>query len=71
MLRPSRRHRWDMLVYLDNCTIQRPLDDRSRLRIAVEAECVAKLVAQVGCWAIEGLGVKVVSPMQFVAEIER
>lgn len=34
-----------MLVYLDSCCIQRPLDDRTQLRIAVEAECVLGLLA--------------------------
>jgi hypothetical protein len=34
-----------MLVYLDNCSIQRPLDDRTHLRIAVEAECVLGILA--------------------------
>lgn len=34
----------NMRVYLDNCSIQRPLDDKSQLRIAVEAECVLKVL---------------------------
>ena len=42
-----------MLVYLDNCTIQRPLDDRSQLRIAVEGECVLGLIAQVESGSID------------------
>lgn len=29
-----------MKVYLDSCCLQRPLDDRSQIRIAVEAEAV-------------------------------
>jgi len=29
-----------MKVYLDTCCLQRPLDDRSHIRIAVEAEAV-------------------------------
>lgn len=33
-----------MRIYLDNCSIQRPLDDKSHLRIAVEGECVLKLL---------------------------
>jgi hypothetical protein len=27
-----------MLIYLDNCALQRPFDDRSQQRIRVEAE---------------------------------
>jgi hypothetical protein len=34
-----------MLVYLDLCSIQRPLDDRTQLRIAVEAEAVLGIIA--------------------------
>src|SRR5581483_11119242 len=29
-----------MLIYLDMCSIQRPLDDRTQLRVALEAEAV-------------------------------
>jgi len=41
-----------MLVYLDSCSIQRPLDDRSQLRIAVESECVLGVLALVESRAI-------------------
>ena len=34
-----------MLVYLDTCAIQRPLDDLTQLRIRVEAEAVLAVVA--------------------------
>lgn len=33
-----------MLVYLDTCAIQRPFDDHSQIRIAVEAEAVLSLI---------------------------
>ena len=33
-----------MLVYFDTCTIQRPLDDLSQLRIRLEAEAVVSLI---------------------------
>lgn len=33
-----------MLVYLDTCAIQRPLDDRGQLRVRVEAEAVLAVV---------------------------
>jgi len=29
-----------MRIYLDTCSLQRPLDDRSQLRIAIEAEAI-------------------------------
>src|SRR4051812_32568638 len=29
-----------MLIYLDMCSLQRPLDDRTQLRVALEAEAV-------------------------------
>ncbi|QTA82062.1 PIN domain-containing protein [Desulfonema limicola] len=34
-----------MKIYLDNCSIQRPLDDRSQLRIAVESEIILNILA--------------------------
>lgn len=33
-----------MKIYLDNCSIQRPLDDKSRIRIALEAEAVLSIL---------------------------
>ena len=32
-------------VYLDTCSIQRPLDDKSQVRVAIEAEAVIMLVS--------------------------
>lgn len=34
-----------MRIYLDMCSIQRPLDDRTQLRVQVEAEAVLGIVA--------------------------
>jgi predicted nucleic acid-binding protein len=34
-----------MRVYLDTCTLQRPLDDRSQLRVALEADAVLAILA--------------------------
>ena len=34
-----------MLVYLDMCSIQRPLDDKTQLRILVECEAVLGIIA--------------------------
>ncbi len=33
-----------MLVYLDTCSIQRPFDDQSQLRVALEAEAVLQVI---------------------------
>ena len=33
-----------MLVYLDNCSLQRPLDDKSQLRVHLESEAVLALL---------------------------
>lgn len=33
-----------MIVYLDTCSIQRPLDDKSQLRIRLEAEAVLSII---------------------------
>jgi predicted nucleic acid-binding protein len=34
-----------MLIYLDMCTIQRPLDDKVQLRVLVETEAVLGIIA--------------------------
>jgi len=34
-----------MLIYLDMCCVQRPLDDRTQVRIALEAEAVLAILA--------------------------
>lgn len=33
-----------MKVYLDNCSLQRPLDDKSQVRVALEAEAVLSVL---------------------------
>ncbi|MEM9775605.1 MAG: PIN domain-containing protein [Chloroflexota bacterium] len=33
-----------MKIYLDNCVLQRPLDDKSQIRIRLEAEAVLSLI---------------------------
>jgi predicted nucleic acid-binding protein len=33
-----------MLIYLDTCSIQRPFDDQSQLRIAMESEAVLRAI---------------------------
>ena len=34
-----------MRIYLDTCSLQRPLDDRHQVRIALEAEAVLAILA--------------------------
>jgi predicted nucleic acid-binding protein len=34
-----------MLLYLDMCSLQRPLDDKTQLRIALEAEAILGILA--------------------------
>jgi hypothetical protein len=43
-----------MLIYLDNCCLQRPFDDRSQQRIRVEAEAMRPLDALHLASAVEG-----------------
>jgi len=33
-----------MTVYLDTCSIQRPFDDQSQLRVAMESEAVLRAI---------------------------
>ena len=35
------------LVYLDNCALQRPLDDRVQFRVRVEAEAIESIVREI------------------------
>jgi predicted nucleic acid-binding protein len=42
-----------MKIYLDNCSLQRPLDNKAQLRIVLEAEAVLGLLAVCGAEGIE------------------
>ena len=42
-----------MLIYLDTCAIQRPLDDRSQLRIRVEGDILLSVIAAAETGALE------------------
>lgn len=42
-----------MRIYLDMCSIQRPLDDRSQIRVNVEAETVLGILALCEAGAVE------------------
>lgn len=37
-----------MRIYFDTCTLQRPLDDRSQVRVALEAEAILALLTLCG-----------------------
>lgn len=41
------------LVYLDNCALQRPLDDRTQFRVRVEAEAIETIIREVERGAID------------------
>ena len=55
-----------MRVYLDCCSLQRPFDDRSQPRIAVEAEAVLVILA-----LCESHHVRLISSEVFLFEIGR
>lgn len=55
-----------MRIYFDMCSLQRPLDDRSQLRVQVEAEAVLGVIA--ACEAGQG---EFVSSEALVYEMER
>jgi len=42
-----------MLIYLDTCAIQRPLDDRSQLRVRVEGDILLTVIAVVETGELE------------------
>ena len=42
-----------MRVYLDNCSLQRPLDDKSQLRIRLEAEAILSVLDLVKAGQLE------------------
>jgi predicted nucleic acid-binding protein len=44
-----------MKIYLDTCSLQRPLDNKSELRILLESEAVLGLVAQCESGALDAL----------------
>jgi hypothetical protein len=48
-----------MLIYLDTCSIQRPLDDRSQPRINLEAEAIVTVLNLVECGDINLLSSEV------------
>ena len=55
-----------MKVYLDNCCLQRPLDDRSQVRIQLESEAVLAILA-----LCEVQQVSLVSSDVLIFEIDR
>jgi predicted nucleic acid-binding protein len=55
-----------MRVYLDTCSLQRPLDNKTELRILLESEAVLGLLA-----ACESEGIELLSSEALLFEIER
>jgi predicted nucleic acid-binding protein len=48
-----------MKIYLDNCCIQRPLDDRNQFRIAVESEIILNVLSLIEAGQIKLLASEV------------
>ena len=55
-----------MLIYLDTCAIQRPLDDMSDLRVRTEAEAILGIIA-----AVEAGSLALVNSRGLLFETER
>ena len=55
-----------MRIYLDTCSLQRPLDNKTELRILLESEAVLGLLA-----ACELEGIELLSSEALLFEIER
>ena len=55
-----------MRVYLDTCSLQRPLDDKSQLRIRLEAEAILSVLDLIKAGQLE-----LVSPLELAEEIEK
>ena len=55
-----------MKIYLDTCSVQRPLDNKGELRVLVESEAILGLLA----WCESG-GAELLSSEALVFEIER
>ena len=36
-----------VLIYLDNCALQRPLDDRTQFRVRIEADAMTEVLSEV------------------------
>ena len=55
-----------MRVYLDTCSLQRPLDDKSQLRIRLEAEAILSVLDLIKAGQLD-----LVSPLELAEEIEK
>jgi len=42
-----------MKIYLDNCAIQRPFDDKTQIKIALESEAILGIISLVEAHEIE------------------
>ncbi len=45
-----------MKIYIDNCALQRPLDDKDQIRIAIEAEAILGVISLCDSGKIELIG---------------
>jgi hypothetical protein len=56
-----------MRIYFDTCSLNRPLDNRSQLRVAVEAEVILAMLSNCEVGVIEL--VALVSPLELAQEL--
>lgn len=60
------RYTYDMKIYLDTCSLQRPLDSKTHIRVALEAEAILGVLA-----LCESGDVELISSEALVFEVER
>jgi len=53
-------------IYFDNCSIQRPLDDKSQVRVAAESEIILSILSLIGTEII-----RLVSSETLIYEVSR
>jgi len=56
-----------MRIYFDNCSIQRPFDNKSQLRIRIETEAILSIIELIE----EGRFELITSSIEFIEEYER
>ena len=60
------------LIYLDNCALQRPLDDRTQFRVRVEAEAIEAVIREIERGIVELLSSDVLlAESSAVADVTR
>jgi hypothetical protein len=64
-----------MRIYFDMCSLQRPLDTKTQIRVAVEAEAILNVIAlwEAGQFEkeIDTLQTNAVSPLELITELSQ